>query len=120
MKKLLSILVLSLLFGGNGYAAITVKGYLNGKSGDNELVKKINSKLVLSAYSGILAVNTELDQKLFCPSDDLKINEQMTAAFLETGINKFKDDLGMPENIVNQMPASIVLLDILKDIFPCK
>ena len=119
MKKLLGIVVLSLLLSSNAYAAITVKGYLNGKSGDNKLIKKINARLVLSAYSGILTVNTELDQKLYCPPDDLNINEQMTAAFLETGIDKFKD-LGMPEDVINQMPVSIVLLDVLKDIFPCK
>ena len=119
MKKLLGIVVLGLLMSGNAYSAIKIKNWLEGKSGNDIYIKRINDKLVFSAYSGLLTINTQLDKPFFCQPDELSVNEQMTEAILDAGIERFKET-GMAQIQLNDLPVGVVLLEQLKLMFPCE
>ena len=119
MKKLLGIVVLGLLMSGNAYSAIKIKNWLEGKSGSDIYIKRINDKLVFSAYSGLLTINTQLDKPFFCQPDELSVNEQMTEAILDAGIERFKET-GMAQIQLNDLPVGVVLLEQLKLMFPCE
>ena len=118
MKKILFILFFSLLTSTSVNAAITIKDWLKVKAGEDIVMKRLHDKLVFSAFTGLMAINVELDKKKFCQPSDLKINEQMTEAILDAGILRFKE-IGVPQDEMDEFPVGFVLLDQLKVMFPC-
>jgi hypothetical protein len=119
MKKILLILFLSLLTFTNVNAAITIKDWLKVKAGEDLVMKRLHDKLVFSAFTGLMAINVQLDEKKFCQPEDLSINEQMTEAILDAGILRFKE-IGVPQHEMDEFPVGFILLDQLEVMFPCK
>ena len=123
MKKLLSILVFSFLFGGSGYA-VTNKDFLIYKNSEINSQKKEDYRVLIYSYllgaaHSYLSTNAVLqlknENKLFCQPGDLSLNLDNYTNFVQEQINKEKKD----GSYNDEAPLSATLLKRLEKVFPC-
>lgn len=125
MKKLLSILVLSLLFSGSAYSTITNKDFLDYKNSASkseekkEIYKRVIYSYLLGAADSYLSTNAVLQlkgqKKLFCQPGDLSLNVENFVIFAEEQIQIEKKK----GSYLDTTPLSVTVLLRLEKVFPC-
>jgi len=123
MKKL-TILLFSILMTFSTYSF----GVVNYSVYEQEQLKSSPTLLVLDALlngteSGFLWANTELAsegrKKLYCQPGGLKLNLQTIKDILEEKVKNLLK-LGWSLEEVDDFPIQLILLEGLKDTFPCE
>jgi len=123
MKKL-TILLFSILISFSTYSF----GIVNYSVYEQEQLKSSSTLLVLDALlrgteSGFMWANTELAsegrKKLYCQPEELKLNIQTIKDILEEKVKNLLK-LGWSLEMVDDYPIQLILLEGLKDTFPCE
>lgn len=117
MKKLLSILILSLLLSGTAFAKeITIQGYLDGKNHENIQIQRYIQGNIDGIYSGLQVSNALGVKKLFCVPEGLEFNTENLMNFIDSQIEISKSiNFYKPNH-----PISFYLQQGLEKTFPCK
>ena len=120
MKKILGIMVLSLLLSGNAYAELSMGTYIKNKSSSNKELHEIMDISIKLIEEGIRVANVELEyakrKRLYCQPKTLLFNSKNIARFLDHQIKIF-EDIGLS---IDEFPVSMIIMKHLKETFPCK
>jgi hypothetical protein len=117
MKKLLSILVLSLLFVGSAYASKTLM-YGNYKKNPEH---KSYTEHLRSVESGMSWMNGEAKDPIYCPPEELTLNLGNIVTAIDLGVKKLQT-LKVPytDKEIEKIPVEFIMLKGLKVLFPCE
>ena len=121
MKKLLSIIFVSLLFTENAYSGtITVDTYLKYMNSNSKEKKQHMNIVLVHIEQGFATANVELGytkkDKIYCQPEKLSLNFGNLSKFLNDEIKLLKND----NHKIDDFPIQMILMQHLKKQFPCK
>ncbi|WP_440651239.1 hypothetical protein [Candidatus Pelagibacter sp. HIMB1495] len=119
MKKLLSILVLSLLFGGSAHSFMTYGEFKELILSDETSAKWylrgiINGNLSHSRYMNIEKPENE---HLYCPPDDIKFSMEHAVEMIQTEANRIKSETSED---INKALVPLLYIWGMQDTYPCE
>ena len=120
MKKLLSLIFVSLLLSGNAYAGINVDDYLKTRANKNKAVNDFIDADIMGIGTGILWSNVSIrankGKPMYCSPPNMSLTNQNYINFLDQEIEdeKNKGTLSGKEEI------GMLIIKHMRRIFPCE
>ena len=117
MKKLLTIIVLGLLWNNSGYAKSINYGYYKKNIDDKFIIEHLKS--VQSGMDWIQTDSSLENSLLYCPPKKLIVNIDNIKNAIDLSIDEFKE-LNYTNKEIDELPVEFMLVQGLKILFPCK